>query len=548
MNFPHVSVRREPWRLMLVAVLVLWFGREAAATDPLEILYKPSLGAASVANELRRMLEQPGTLTVHQNQIRDFYQARGMKTLWLKDDRPNSLVRVLFDRILDTVETGLTETDMPAFDGFLPQANARARAAAYELRMTELFLRFAKVLLQGRYSPKEVDPDWHIALEKFDAAKLLGQLAAAPDSLTSLLDGLEPQHQEYRVLLGLYKEYKNRGRGRELPSIEMGEGTLKPGMSAAWIPALRARLQVEFFPGEAFENESDVYDPLLVDLVKRFQAAQGVKADGVLGPKTKAFFSTSVEDPFKSIRATLERWRWMPRNFGQRYIIVNIPSYELYLYENAREIWQTKVVVGSRERPSPSVGSSISHLKVNPKWHVPESIALKDLIPKQMKNKNYLYSAGYRVLDRQTKEEIDPEDIDWQHYSESGDFPYLIRQESGDRNALGRLKFEMPNRHAIYLHDTPSRALFDKTDRAYSSGCIRVDAPYNLAGMLLDRDNPTSGKSEIEREIREGETRDLELSEKVRVFLTYFTTWVDSSGKVTFKPDIYGRNKRFPDD
>lgn len=534
--------------MVFVGLMAVWMGQDASANDPLEILYKPSLGAASVTNELRRMLEQPGTLTAYQNQIRNFYQARGLKPLWLNGEQPGRLVQTLFDRIQNTVETGLTEADMPSFAGFQSQANARARAAAYELHMTELFLKFARVLLQGRYQPKEVDPDWHIALEKFDATKLLGQLAAAPDGLTALLDGLEPQHQEYRVLLRLYDEYKSRSRGSSLPPVQMGEGTLKPGMKASWVPGLRARLQAEFFPGEAFENDSEVYDPPLVEMVKRFQAAQGLKADGILGPKSKELFSAPSEDRFKSIRASLERWRWLPRDFGRRYIIVNIPSFELYLYEDAREIWQTKVVVGSRERPSPSVGSSISHLKVNPKWHVPESIALKDLIPKQLKNKNYLYSAGYKVLDRQTREEIDPTEIDWQYYSEAGDFPYLIRQESGDRNALGRLKFEMPNRYAIYLHDTPSRALFDKTDRAYSSGCIRVDAPYNLAGMLLDRSDPGYGKSQVEREIKEGETRDLELSEKVRVFLTYFTTWVDSNGKVSFKPDIYGRNKRFPDD
>lgn len=535
------------FRILCAALLLLWCEREAMATDPLEILYKPSLGAVSITNEMRRLLDQPGVLAAHQNQVRDFYQARGMKTLWLQGERPNALVQQLFERIRDTVETGLTEEDLPAFERFQPQAKAKPRAAAYELRMTELFLKFAKILLQGRYQPKVVDPNWHIPLEKFDAAKLLGQLAAAPGSLSGLLDALEPQHQEYRVLLRLYKEHQSRAEARDLPPIQMDGATLRPGMQAVWVPELRARLQAEFFPGEAFENDSEVYDPNLVELVKRFQAAQGEKPDGILGPKTKAFFAVPPENHFKSIRASLERWRWLPRDFGHRYIIVNIPSFELYLYENAREIWQTKVVVGSRERPSPSVGSSISHLKVNPKWHVPESIALKDLIPKQMKNKNYLYSAGYKVLDRQTREEIDPEDIDWQYYSEAGDFPYLIRQESGDRNALGRLKFEMPNRYAIYLHDTPTRELFDKSDRAYSSGCIRVDAPYNLAGILLDRDDPTFGKSQIEREIKEGETRDLELSEKVRVFLTYFTTWVDSSGKVSFKPDIYGRNKGFPD-
>lgn len=544
--FQYMAGPGRWWPIVFTAALLV--GQNAqASSDPLEVLYKPSLGAASVANELRKLLEQPGTLAEHQAAVRNFYQARGLKPLWLNDERPSNLVRVLFERIKNTVETGLTETDMPAFETFQAQLNAKARAAAYELRMTELFLRFAKILLQGRYQPKEVDPDWHIALEKFEPAKLLGQLAAAPDSLTALLDGLEPAHQEYKTLLRLYAEQRSRGKGSSLPSVQMGEGTLKPGMAAPWVPALRARLWAEFRPGERAGEDSDIYDPQLVDLVKRVQAGQGQKADGILGPKTKALFSAPTEDRFKSIRASLERWRWLPRDFGHRYIIVNIPSFELFLYENAREIWRTKVVVGSRERPSPSVGSSISHLKVNPKWHVPESIALKDLIPRQIKNKNYLYSAGYRVLDRQTKEEIDPAEIDWQHYSESGDFPYLIRQESGDRNALGRLKFEMPNRYAIYLHDTPSRALFEKTDRAYSSGCIRVDAPYNLAGILLDRSEPNQGKSQIEREIKAGETQDLELPEKVRVFLTYFTTWVDSDGKVQFKPDIYGRDTRFPD-
>lgn len=551
MNIDGFCMRKDHWQAVIFAAsLVLMSAQDVgASSDPLEILYRPSLGAASVTNELRRLLEQPGAITAYQNPIRNFYQARGLKPLWLDGEKPNKLVRVLFERIGRTVETGLTAADLPAFGDFMPQANARARAAAYELRMTELYLRFAKVLLQGRYEPKEVDPDWHIALEKFDANQLLGRLAAAPNGLDTLLDGLEPQHQAYRVLLRLYDEYRTQGgKGSRLPPVQMGEATLKPGMSAPWVPALRARLEAEFPSGGRLAGDSELYDPDLVDLVKRVQARQGQKADGILGPKTKALFAAPPEDRFQSIRASLERWRWLPRDFGHRYIMVNIPSFELYLYENAQEIWRTRVVVGKRERPSPSVGSTISFLKVNPKWHVPESIALKDLIPKQMKNKNYLYSAGYKVLDRETKEEIDPQEIDWQRYNDEGNFPYLIRQDSGDTNALGRLKFEMPNRHAIYLHDTPSRALFDKTDRAYSSGCIRVDAPYNLAGMLLNRGEPGQGKVLVEREIRDGETRDLELPEKVRVFLTYLTTWVDADGKVHFNPDIYGRNKRFPND
>jgi len=169
------------------------------------------------------------------------------------------------------------------------------------------------------------------------------------------------------------------------------------------------------------------------------------------------------------------------------------------------------------------------------------------LVPKQLKNPQFLRKAGYKVYLADRDEEVDPQDIDWKYYKDAEDFPYRLKQSSGDLNALGRLKFEMPSRHAIYLHDTPNKDLFERDERMFSSGCIRVQAPYELAGILLNKTEPEQGRHRILQEIDTGETKDIDLPEKVPVYLTYFTTWVDEQGAVSFRRDVYGRNKLFTD-
>ncbi len=542
---------RYPFRFRLTLLLILAFtaiGGVRAAFDPMAGLGTMDSGGDSISSQIRQLLHgrKRGEHldTADWKALQAFYAERDFKPLWIEGDHPKPLVNTLIDRMTKDLGTGLTHRDLLTFTGFNVGASGSEQQAAYELHFTEVFLTYARVLSVGRYQPKKIDKGWSIKARRFDLASFLSRLGVSTD-IPVLLDGLEPQRPGYKGLRQAYRHYAaiaGYGGWSTLPS---SMPSLKPGMRHASVPRLRVRLRAEF-GDRVGESDSTHYDADLVAAVKHFQRNNGLEEDGVVGPHTRSILNIPVEDRMRSILASMERWRWLPRDLGVRYLIVNLPAFELYLYEDGRVVWQTRVVVGDKKHHSPSISSNISVLTVNPKWHVPTKIAAKELIPKQLRNPDFFQRNGYQILWRDTREEIYPDEVDWDYYSNNPEeFPYLIRQGSGEKNALGQLKFEMPSKHAIYLHDTPSKRYFARTERAFSHGCIRVQNPYKLAGLLLDKNDPEAGRETIRMDIDAEETKSVKLPEKVPVYLGYFTAWVDAEGEVNFRDDIYERNKLF---
>ncbi len=542
------------YRFVILAIPLLLLGYPLSAVavfDPLADLERSMRGGSRLESLVRqkvRARQQDRLLSqADWQQLAKFYEARDYKTLWISKKRPAAWVEDVLARIGKTPLTGIPSDRLVSFTEFRRDASLQERLAEYELYFSDLLLAYTRVIGAGRFSPKQYDPGWKIKAPSYSVQGFLSQVVKGEQGLMQLLDELEPRHAAYQRLGKVYRYYQTiaeRGGWEVLPEKMPA---LRPGQNSRWIPPLRRRLRAEFSFYSLEPDDSPRYEPDLVAAVKAFQWRSGLAADGVIGPATRAALDVSVEDRIRSILASMERWRWLPRDLDGRFLMVNIPAFELTYYLGDSEFWKTRVVVGRKERPTPSISSSISQLKVNPKWHVPESITIRDLVPKQLSNPKYLEQSGYQVLLRDRSEAVDPAEIDWAYYLTADDFPYLLRQEAGESNALGRLKFEMPSAHAIYLHDTPSKKLFDRDRRAFSSGCVRVQEPYELAGMLLNKGEPVKGRRKLIRAIEAGETKYIELPEKIPVYLSYFTTWVDEQGQAHFREDLYDRNKNFAD-
>jgi murein L,D-transpeptidase YcbB/YkuD len=287
-----------------------------------------------------------------------------------------------------------------------------------------------------------------------------------------------------------------------------------------------------------------MFDERMEAEVKAFQATRGLEPDGVVGPATLEALNTTAEQRIRRIGVNLERWRWLPENLGDRYVLVNVADFKLEVIEQDRKVLEMKIIVGKSYRRSPVFSDRISYLVLNPRWHVPRNIAVKDKLPLIKKDPTYLAENRMKVFAGWGAEtrELNPAQIDWSSVS-AKNFPYRFRQEPGPRNALGQIKFMFPNRFNVYLHDTPSRELFDKNVRNFSSGCIRIQKPLDLAEYLL-RGDPSWSRDKIQEELAKKRERTIKLPTPVPVHLLYWTAFVDDNKVLQFRNDIYGRDER----
>lgn len=231
----------------------------------------------------------------------------------------------------------------------------------------------------------------------------------------------------------------------------------------------------------------------------------------------------------------MERLRWFPDDLNENYILINIPEFKLHVFENGNKIWDSKVVVGKEINKTSIFKGTISQIIINPYWNVPNSIINKEMLPILKKNRSYLSKNNFEVLSG--NKIINPYAINWHNYTKN--VPYAIRQKPGDNNALGKIKFLFPNNFHIYLHDTPSKYLFNENKRAFSHGCIRVEDPRKLALYLLRNDSKWN-EEQFDKSLNTKKTEYINLKQKIDVFIVYFTTWVDHNNQINFRNDLYG--------
>jgi murein L,D-transpeptidase YcbB/YkuD len=412
-----------------------------------------------------------------------------------------------------------------------------------ELLLSDAYLVLGLHLAAGQFNPHEVDAEWYLHKNEADLVNRLNAAAEAGELIDDL-HHLPPQEEDYRRLVETYGHYRQLAAEGGWPLVAEGR-KLEKGMWDERVMQVRARLRATTDLTLQPAPVEGTFDEELERAVRRFQLRHGLDPDGKIGKTTLAEMNVPVEMRIRQLAVNLERWRWLPRNPGHRHIRVNIADYQLQLFEADTVALTMRVVVGKTYRRTPVFSDMMTYLVINPYWTVPTTILLNDIVPKAMKNPDYLASERIKVYAgwSENAPELDPAAIDWSKLSKNN-LPYRLRQDPGPKNSLGTIKFMFPNQFDVYLHDTPAHALFNRSMRAFSSGCIRIEKPIQLALYLLD--DPAWDEARLNKIIASRIETTLMLPRPILVMLVYMTAWVDEKGTVQFRQDIYERDKAVP--
>jgi murein L,D-transpeptidase YcbB/YkuD len=483
------------------------------------------------------LLSDEDEVSVH---LRNYYTRHHYQPIWMDDQGLLSRAYTLFRLLQFADRKGLDPDDYELEHIRFTWKKKQADDFDLEVMLTKAFIRYSRHLYQGRLDPHVVDPDWHIYPDTLDIQALLDKLAVYQD-LEELLDELEPQHPSYQQLRQQLWRYRKIAEQGGWPLIPDGP-TLRPGMRHEQMPLMRSRLRISDDLVSGSLSDSGRYDETLGEAVMRFQARHGIGIDGHIGQQTRATMNVPVHKRIQQILVNMERWRWLPRDLGQRYLLVNITGFELYAEENGEVVLAMPIIIGKKYRATPSFSSKVRYLEINPYWTIPKRIVLEDLIPVQLRQPDYFTRKRIRVFAGwgEDAEEVDISAVPLKKLSKNY-FPFRFRQDPGPENSLGRIKFMFPNPYDIYLHDTPHRYLFERRVRTFSSGCIRVADPIRLTAYLLD--TPTHTREErVLGLIYRGEHRSLSLLRPIPIYLIYWTAWADRTGNINFRKDIYQRD------
>jgi murein L,D-transpeptidase YcbB/YkuD len=426
----------------------------------------------------------------------------------------------------------------------LAAAERAASDPALDLALTRAFLDHARRMTSGVLDPRRVDPMIKRVAPVWPADALLDGLLTTSD-IGAYLDRLVPQDPDYRQLQAAFEA------ARAVPAEDWGSPlaagpTLRLGDRGPRVLQLRQHLERLNAAPVGTPADATVFDTALDAAIRRFQAAHGLNTDGAVGPVTRGALNTGPAERIRKLAVNLERRRWTNMPLGATHIIVNQPDFRVQMVEDGRVVFDERVVIGRRDRQTPEFSDVMEHLVFNPTWFVPRSIATKDILPKLHEDPGYLARSNMLL----TRSDGGPVPLataehDFTVYTAS-DFPYRIRQRPDPGNALGQVKFMFPNNHAIYLHDTPSRNLFLRDRRTFSSGCVRVRDPMRLAALLL-APQVAEPDAYIERLLAGGRERYVHLDRPVPVHLTYRTAVIDETGTIQFRADIYGRDDAVAD-
>ena len=477
-----------------------------------------------------------------------FYHRRDYAPAWTRGTAPLPHVTELITALNSASDEGLDpqlynvslleERRQAASKGFLSKKGFDpAEVGGLEAWLTYLYMKYASDLADGLSDLAQADKTWQIRPEKFDAAKQLEAAMAENNVGSSLLD-LRPENPQYlalRHMLGDYRAQAAKGGWPRVPA----HVRLKPGQKGDAVATIARRLAAsKDFPGPLpAAGSAGSYDRPLQEAVKRFQRRHGLHDDAVVTPEVVAAMNVSADHRVRQIEMNLERWRWLPRKLGDRFILVNIPEYRLEVWDAGKVPVTMRVVVGKQDTQTPIFNDEMTYVVFSPYWNVPPDIAQGETLPEVLKDPGFLDRTNMEVLDAAGKV-IDPLSIDL-----SDPAKYRFRQRPGADNSLGLVKFMFPNQFNVYLHDTPADSLFARASRSLSHGCVRLENPMALAEYVL-RDQQGWTRERIEEAMHGQEERTVKLKRPLPVYLGYWTARVSADGVMQFRKDVYGIDGR----
>jgi len=494
--------------------------------------------------ERTEQLETHGSLTVGDDPIAAvrliprLYENLGFELAWTKP----GMVEELLKGVRDSSRHGLNPSDfhLAALESRLGSGDWRSAdaeaAVDLDLLFTDALARLVFTLHYGKLDPHKLDPVWNLSRD-FQLKDPAGTLAEVLESgeITQFIEQVQPQLPIYKNLMAALNRYRTIAAEGGWPQVPSG-AILKLGDQDPRVPTLRKRLRVSGDIAVEPNEGTDRYGESMAAAVTRFQTRRGIDADGKVGPRTLEELNLPAEALVDKVRCSLERARWIFRDIEDDFIVVNIAGYELYYFVAGELTWTTPVQVGKPYHATPVFKSTMKYLVLNPTWTIPPGILRNETLPKVRKDPSYLAKQNMSVIDS-SGAVVEPSTIDWE-----APFRYSIRQEPGPHNALGRVKFIFPNRYYVYLHDTPSKGLFARSERAFSHGCIRTQDPLRLAELLLegadDWDRP-----KIDQTIEGKKMTTVFLPKPLTVMLLYWTAVPDHTGQVFFFNDIYERDR-----
>ncbi len=499
---------------------------------------------------------------LHQSSLKSFYETRGYSAAWVDSSgSPNSAAKSLRTALKNAFKQGLNPEDYwdETMETMYTAGNIQSAWITFELAASEAVIRYASHLSNGRFEPKDIDNDIKFTQRKFTKYSVLNSVIGSGNIEDSLNKTFAPKHPQYTNLISLLDELyarKTMGGWSKIQNTKFTKGASSPA-----IAQIRTRLKEL---GYDVAQGNTTYDSELVEAIKKFQEANTMSVDGVIGTEVLNSLNKTPSELIQQVEVNLEKLRWLPEQLEARHAFVNLATTNFVLMDNGQKAYDFKTINGQVFRRTPSMRDVMHYVELNPTWTVPHSIATKDKLNKIKADPGYVSRSKMKLHDSATDREVDPYSVNWANVSKQN-FGYYLVQQPGYRNALGVVKFPLTNGWAIYLHGTDDYTLFDRGNRLISSGCIRLENPLEFADYIL-KDNikianlkygnnrdPNWPLSKIQSVVpkKDGDEPDpnhlrrrIEMEKPVPVYTLYLTAVKDDSGRVQFVEDLYGQDYR----
>ena len=533
----HVVINTAPTKYLVCIMLLICFTGSSEAGQ--------SETQAGAIEQRIETLEKAGAKQIGSYKLAsikflaNFYRHRAYAPAWANPKDVGVLARAVANVETHGLRAGDFHPDVLGVSA--GGAAASLSAADRDIVQSDALFRLLYQLHFGKVSPQRLDKNWNLKGPKRTGRGLeLVSAALKSGELQRLIEHVSPQSPNYERLqdaLRKYRAFSNAGGWQKIPDGAM----LKPGASDPRIPTIRTRLSITGEYAGAADPNNGIFDPPLEEAVKRFQAKHGLDADGVVGPATLEAMNVSAKARVDQIRVNLERARWIVGSLKDQLDLVAVNTAGFYLITrlDGEFVWWTDVITGTPYHKTPMFTDTMKYVEFNPTWTIPPGILRKEILPNLTADPTYLASKGYDLIGSDGRK-VDATAIDWAAQKGRG-FPYSVVQPPGPKNALGRVKFMFPNKHNVYLHDTPGRQLFSKTGRAFSHGCVRVNDPLKLAEVLLGNRNGMT-RQQIDQIVASGKLTRVNLKKPIKIAILYWTVDPLWSGGTRFYQDVYKRD------